>query len=138
MEPITTPVKESVLNIKNDSLEEAIQRQIADFEIYEHFFNKFARKIGINISENTGARYIINIHTLVIYPGYNVGVWNESSAIKAEISIYDKKNPNVLLLKALYGKSIGNTTYNAGDRIANCYNTLAASFYRDIKKRALK
>lgn len=101
-------------------------------------FNKYARKKGIKISENTGARYIINIHTLIIYPGYNVGVWDSPSAIKAEISIYDIKNPNVLLLKALYGKSTGNSVYNAGDRIAHCYNSLAAWLYWDIKKRALK
>lgn len=101
-------------------------------------FNKYARKKGITVSENSGAKYIINIHTLIIYPGYNVGVSSSSSAIKAELSIYDKDNPDILLIKVLYGKSIGDTAYNAGDRIADCYDTLAAWLYWDIKKRALK
>ena len=74
-------------------------------------------------------------HTLLIYPGYNVGI---SSYIKAELSIYDKENPNNLLNKVLYGKSLGNTDYNAGDRIADCYDTLAAYFFLNIKKKALK
>lgn len=101
-------------------------------------FNKDAKKKGITVSENSGAKYIINIQTLIIYPGYNVGVSSSRSAIKVELSIYDKHNPDVLLIKVLYGKSSGDTAYNAGDRIADCYDTLAALLYSDIKKRALK
>lgn len=101
-------------------------------------FNKDARKKGITVSENSGAKYIINIQTLIIYPGYNVGVSSSRSAIKVELSIYDKHNPDVLLIKVLYGKSSGDTAYNAGDRIADCYDTLAALLYSDIKKRAFK
>ena len=101
-------------------------------------FNKDARKKGITVSENSGAKYIINIQTLIIYPGYNVGVSSSRSAIKVELSIYDNHNPDVLLIKVLYGKSSGDTAYNAGDRIADCYDTLAAWLYWDIKKRALK
>lgn len=101
-------------------------------------FNKDAKKKGITVSENSGAKYIINIQTLIIYPGYNVGVSSSRSAIKVELSIYDKHNPDVLLIKVLYGKSSGDTAYNAGDRIADCYDTLAALLYSDIKKRAFK
>lgn len=67
-----------------------------------------------------------------------MGVSSSRSAIKVELSIYDKHNPDVLLIKVLYGKSSGDTAYNAGDRIADCYDTLAALLYSDIKKRAFK
>ncbi len=101
-------------------------------------FNFHGKKKGLHVSENSDDNFIMKVHTLTIYPGYNVGIVSKASYVDTEISIYKKEYPDTLLLKVLYPKSYGSTAYNAGDRIARCYNTLAIDVLRSIKKKALK
>ena len=84
----------------------------------------------------------MNIHTTLMYPGYNVGVWRQNSKIEATITIYKSSNPKEILYKANFTKTEGNNffgaDYNSGYRISEAYAKLAKGFAKQIKKKALK
>lgn len=104
-------------------------------------FNKRFKNGDVSVGKDkANAQYIMKIHTTMMYPGYNVGVWRENSKIEATISVYEVANPNTVLFSGNYTKIEGNgafgNDYNSGYRISEAYAKLAKEFAFYIKKKA--
>lgn len=107
-------------------------------------FNKRFKKKEITASENSNAKHTMKIHTVKLYPGYNVGVWRQDAKIHAVISVFESSNPEKVLISGLIkdvpgkkGNSFtGHYDFNSGDRIAECYAKLAKILAKTIKKKA--
>ncbi len=90
--------------------------------------------------ELNSAEYTINIHTTLLYAGYNVGVSRKNARIDAVITIFKKDNPDQPILKVNYEKVEGGGAvgfdYDSGYRISECYAKLAKTFAKTILKKA--
>jgi len=105
-------------------------------------FNKRFKNDKVSVTENSGAKYIMHVHTTKLYAGYNVGVWRENAEINAEITIYSKTNPDKILLKGIYKNVPGaggmGYDYDSGYRISECYAKLSKNIAHYIRKKAKK
>ncbi|HPF96430.1 MAG: hypothetical protein KDD16_11310 [Mangrovimonas sp.] len=86
------------------------------------------------------AKYVMKIHTTMMYAGYNVGVMRQNSKIEATITVYEAANPSNVLFSGDYTKVEGNgafgNDYDSGYRISEAYAKLAKEFAYYIKKKA--
>ncbi len=104
-------------------------------------FNKRFKKNKVHVElDNTDAKYVMKIHTIWMYAGYNVGVVRHNAEINAEVTVYEKGNPSNILLKGTYKKVPGNgamgNDYDEGFRISHCYAKLAKNIAVYILKKA--
>lgn len=103
----------------------------------ESFNKRFdgAIKADKNLSS---AKFTVNVKTLWIYPGYNVGVMRQPSKLNVIIKIVEIGNPDNILLSVGYEKVLGNGAagfdYNSGYRISEAYAKLAKEFAAELKK----
>lgn len=102
------------------------------------YFNKRMESKGVAIGKNTDAKYTMQVKTVWLYPGYNVGVGLEEAKITAVISVYESANPANILLKIEYDKSPGiepeEHAFDSGNRIAGAYEKLAKNFTMQLRR----
>ncbi len=106
-------------------------------ESFNKRFDNSEVKVGKDLKT---AKYTLNVKTLWIYPGYNVGVMRQNAKINALITIFETANPSNILASIQYEKVQGygamGYDYNSGYRISECYAKLAKEFAEIIKKKA--
>jgi len=107
-------------------------------------FNKRFKKGAVKAAENlAGARYTMNIKTIWIHPGFNIGIMHNSSLLHTIVSVVETSNPSNVLYSAKYervsGKGvftpIGFMDYNSGYRISEGYAKLAKTIAAQINKK---
>ena len=108
-------------------------------ERYEpKFIESYNKRGDISVGKNTGAKYVMEIKTTWIYPGYNVGVVRKNAKINATVIIYDKNNPNNVLVSADYKEVEGygamGYDYNSGYRISEAYAKLAKVLAENVSR----
>ncbi len=109
-------------------------------ESFECRFKKGKMNVGKNLP---AAKYNMDIKTIWIHPGFNVGVMHNSALVNMIVTFTEKANPLNVLLSVKYervsGKGIftpiGFMDYNAGYRISESYAKLAKTLAANIKKR---
>ena len=104
-------------------------------------FNKRFEDGEVSVGKDkTNSQYAMKIHTTLLYPGYNVGVWRQNSKIEAVITVYEIANPSNVLFSGSYTKVEGygafGNDYDSGYRISEAYAKLAKEFAYYIKKKA--
>lgn len=86
------------------------------------------------------ADYTMKIHTVFMYPGYNVGMARQNSKIDTVISVFKNDAPDKVLFSVKYTKAEGKIAFgmdfNSGQRIAEAYAKLAKTLASDISKKA--
>ena len=107
-------------------------------------FNKRFKKGAVKAAENlAGAKYTMNIKTIWIHPGFNIGIMHNSSLLHTIVSVVETSNPSNVLYSAKYervsGKGvftpIGIMDYNSGYRISEGYAKLAKTIAAQINKK---
>ena len=107
-------------------------------------FNKRFKKGAVKAAENlAGAKYTMNIKTIWIHPGFNIGIMHNSSLLHTIVSVVETSNPSNVLYSAKYervsGKGvftpIGFMDYNSGYRISEGYAKLAKTIAAQINKK---
>lgn len=109
-------------------------------ESFNKRFKKGAVKAGKNLD---AAKYTMQIKTIWIHPGFNVGVMHNSALLNMIVSVVETANPANILLSAKYEKvggkgvftPIGFMDYNAGYRISEGYAKLAKTIAANIKRK---
>jgi len=102
-------------------------------------FNKRFENAKVRVDKGfADAKYTIKIHTVRLYPGYNVGVVRRNAEIDVLITVYETANSSNILLSGKYSKvqgygAMGND-YNSGYRISECYTKLAKNIAKGIFK----
>lgn len=110
-------------------------------QLYEpafiNYFNKSFKKGEIKVGAFPEAKYTMHVKTLWIYPGYNAGTAIEPAKITALITISETQNPDNILVKILFEKSIGlehELGNTLGDRISWAYEKLAKNLSMQLKR----
>tara|TARA_R110002167_G_scaffold163242_21_gene360030 strand:- start:556 stop:1161 length:606 start_codon:yes stop_codon:yes gene_type:complete len=108
----------------------------------ESFNKRFDDGEIVLTPEKTDAKHTMQIHTTLIYSGYNVGIVRKNAYIDAVITVYEAGNPDNVLYSGKYfavqgGGAMG-YDFNTGYRISEAYAKLAKSFAGLIRKKALK
>ncbi|MGV3459633.1 MAG: hypothetical protein ACO1N9_04170 [Flavobacterium sp.] len=102
------------------------------------YFNKRMDGKGVTVSKNPDAPYTMQVKTIWLYPGYNVGVGLEEAKITAVITVFETANPANILLKVEYDKSPGlepeEYAFDPGNRIAGAYEKLAKNFTMQLRR----
>jgi len=107
-------------------------------------FNKRFKKGAVKAEENlANAKYTMNIKTIWIHPGFNVGIMHNSSLLNTIVSVVETANPSNVLFAAKYEKvggkgiftPIGFMDYNTGYRISEGYAKLGKTVASNIKKK---
>lgn len=102
------------------------------------YINKRFENGEITASKNGDAKFTMNVKTIWIYPGYNVGAGKEPAKISAVITIFETANPqNVLLIvdfKRSIGLEPGTFDFDQGYRIAGAYEKLAKNMAMQLKR----
>jgi hypothetical protein len=102
-----------------------------------NYFNKSFKNGEIKVSENVSAKYIMEITTTWVYPGYDAGTATEPAKISAIVTIKETANPNNVLLSIVFDKSIGlkhDIGNTLGDRISWAYEKIAKSLAIQLKR----
>ncbi|ESU23753.1 hypothetical protein FEDK69T_11600 [Flavobacterium enshiense DK69] len=98
------------------------------------YFNKRFPNGEIKVEKNPEVKYTMNVSTIWVYPGYVV----EPAKISAIITISETGNPQKILAKLQFDKSIGleENQYNGhrGDRMAGAYEKLAKNMVIQLKR----
>lgn len=102
---------------------------------FMNYFNKMLEKEDVKVTKNKDAKYIMNIKTLWIYPGYEVADV-EPAKITALITVYEISNPTNIILSIQFDKAIGvvKDYRKQGDRIAGAYEKLAKNLTIQMKR----
>lgn len=105
-------------------------------------FNKRFENGEIKVSKDLmSAKYTINVKTIWIHPGYNVGVMRQNAKINVIITVFETVNPSNVLASVRYENVPGNGAngydFNSGYRISESYAKLAKEFAAHIKKKAI-
>ncbi|MXN89741.1 hypothetical protein GR160_00740 [Flavobacterium sp. Sd200] len=104
------------------------------------YFNKRVANKEVVMAKDATAKYTLQVKTIWLYPGYNVGVGKEEAKISAVLTVYETANPENILIKVFYDKSPGieplpgTSAYDPGNRIAGAYEKLAKNFTIQLKR----
>ena len=101
------------------------------------YFNKSFKKGEIQVGSLPEAKYTMTIKTLWVYPGYNAGTAIEPAKITALVTITETQNPDNVLVKILFDKSIGlehDLGNTIGDRISWAYEKIARNLSLQLKR----
>lgn len=102
----------------------------------ESFNKRFDGKVKAD-KNMADAKYTMNVKTIWIHPGYNVGISRSNSKVTATITVFETANPSNVLLSVNYDKAEGagafGMDYDSGYRISESYAKLAKEFAADIK-----
>jgi hypothetical protein len=106
---------------------------------FEELFNKYLEEIGMVAKEGaTDARYSIVIKTIMIEPGFNVGVVRRPASINVETDITETSNQGNSTSKISFTKVPGSDVmgfdFDSGWRIAEAYGKLGKAFAKYIVK----
>jgi len=107
---------------------------------YIESFNKRFKNGEIKVGKDIGSEYTMKIHTTLLWPGYNVGVWRSNSKLEATVSVYKSGDPSQVLWSANYTKIEGlgamGYDFDSGYRISEAYAKLAKEVAANIRKKA--
>lgn len=102
----------------------------------ESFNKRFDGKVKAD-KNLTSAKYTMNVKTVWIHPGYNIGISRSNSKVSAIITVTETANPSNVLLSVSYDKAEGagafGMDYDSGYRISESYAKLAKELAADIK-----
>lgn len=102
----------------------------------ESFNKRFDGKVKAD-KNLASAKYTMNVKTVWIHPGYNIGISRSNSKVSAIITVTETANPSNVLLSVSYDKAEGagafGMDYDSGYRISESYAKLAKEFAADIK-----
>jgi hypothetical protein len=103
---------------------------------FKQFFNKYAARAEISISDNApNAKYIMIVNTYFIEPGFNVGVSARPASVSLTVEFVEKANPSIIIAKYDVAKSRGAATLEAGTRIQEGYARAGKYFGALMAKR---
>lgn len=100
-----------------------------------NYFNTMLENEKVKATRNSEAKYVMNIKTTWIYPGYEVADV-EPAKISALITIYETSNPANMILSIQFEKAIGivKDYRKQGGRIAGAYEKLAKNLTIQMKR----
>ncbi|RTY93910.1 hypothetical protein [Flavobacterium sp. GT3R68] len=102
-------------------------------------FNKRFDNGAVKVAKNSPSNYTLNVKSVWIYPGYNVGVMRSSSKLDTVVTVFETANPGNVLISLKYDKALGSGAagfdYNSGYRISEAYAKLAKEFAFDLKSK---
>lgn len=105
----------------------------------KNFNNTFRNKeINITVTSDVQAKYTMIFITTFTEPGFNVGIHSKSAFINATVLFVETNNRNNIMARLIISKSIGNTSYDAEERIGAAYTVAGWKLARTIWKMQFK
>jgi len=106
---------------------------------FEELFNKYLEEIGMVAKEGaTDARYTVIIKTVMIEPGFNVGVMRRPARIEVEMIIIETNKPEAKIAEYsvvnIPGSDVMGYDFDSGLRISEAYAKLGKEFAKYIIK----
>jgi len=106
---------------------------------FEELFNKYLEEIGMVAKEGaTDARYTVIIKTIMIEPGFNVGVMRRPARIEVEMIIIETNKPEAKIAEYsvvnIPGADVMGYDFDSGLRISEAYAKLGKEFAKYIIK----
>jgi hypothetical protein len=106
---------------------------------FEELFNKYLEEIGMAAKEGaTDARYTVIVKTIMIEPGFNVGVMRRPARIEVEMIIIETNKPEVKIAEFsvvnIPGADVMGYDFDSGLRISEAYAKLGKEFGKYIGK----
>ncbi|GHU79641.1 hypothetical protein FACS1894145_4230 [Bacteroidia bacterium] len=125
---------------KGDNFETWYKSWINDRETrYEPKFEElFEKYMDEKLHFDSEAKYVMNINTYFIEPGFNVGVWRENAAVSLLITILDKETDTEVATINIQKSSANDfwgTDFDAGYRISECYAKAGRELAKFFKKQ---
>lgn len=107
---------------------------------FEKNFNRTFKSKDINIIAESGidAEYTMILKTTFTEPGFNVGIQSKSSVIDATVYFVETQNPDNIIAELTIKKALGNTNYDAEERISAAYAVAGWKLARTIWKLLYK
>lgn len=109
---------------------------------FEELMNEYLKEKGIKVAASKGAKYSVVLKTLMIEPGFNIGIMRQDANINVEISLVETGNPSVILAKVTMdnvpGRSYGGYDFDMGVRIEEAYAKCGKELGKLILKKGLK
>lgn len=102
-------------------------------------FNKRFENGEIRVGkELSNAKYTMNVKTVWISPGFNVGVVRRDAYVTGIVTVFETANPSNILVSVQYEKTHGEGAmgfdFNSGHRISEGYAKMAKELAQGIKK----
>ncbi|PKP16508.1 MAG: hypothetical protein CVU07_06670 [Bacteroidetes bacterium HGW-Bacteroidetes-23] len=102
-------------------------------------FNKRFENGEIRVGkELSNAKYTMNVKTVWISPGFNVGVVRRDAYVTGIVTVFETANPSNVLVSIEYEKTHGEGAmgfdFNSGHRISEGYAKMAKELAQGIKK----
>jgi NADH:ubiquinone oxidoreductase subunit C len=102
-------------------------------------FNNAMKKKGVTLQKDLAtAKYTMHVKTTWIYPGYNVGKFDQPAKLKVVISIFASSDPSTIIVSVPYEKvestDMFGVEFNSGSRIASAYCALAKQHAKALSK----
>jgi len=106
---------------------------------FEELLNKFLIEKGISAyPKNNDAKYTMTVNTIIIEPGYNIGISRKSAYITIEVVFVETANKDKVLAKKTFKNMPGATAfgedYDVGTRVKEGY----AKAGKEVAKWILK
>ena len=91
---------------------------------FETLLNKSMGKSGISASKGAEAKYTLVVRTVMIEPGYNIGISKQPAYVNFEFDFVETGSKTVVASYILYtvvGSQMGGFDFDSGSRIAESY-----------------
>ena len=109
---------------------------------FEELMNKYLNENNIKVGADATAKYTVIIKTLVIEPGFNVGVMRRPASINVEISFVETSNKSVDIAKVTMirvpGSDVFGYDFDVAQRISESYAKCGKELAKLIIKKGLK
>jgi len=91
---------------------------------FETLINKSMSKAGITASKGAASKYTLVVRTVMIEPGYNIGISKQPAYVNFEFDFIEtetKKEVASYILYTVVGSQMGGFDFDSGSRIAESY-----------------
>lgn len=91
---------------------------------FEALINKSMTKSGVKASKGAEAKYTLVVRTVMIEPGYNIGISKQPAYVNFEFDFIEtetKKEVASYMLYTVVGSQMGGFDFDSGSRIAESY-----------------
>lgn len=109
---------------------------------FEGLMNEYMVEKGIKVGADNKAKYTITVKTLMIEPGFNIGIMRQDAFINVEITLAETANPSGILAKVTMdnvpGRTFGGYDFDTGVRIEEAYAKCGKELAKLILKKAFK
>jgi uncharacterized lipoprotein YajG len=109
---------------------------------FEELMNKYLNEKGIKVGADPNAKYTVSVRTLMIEPGYNVGVMRMSASIDVDISFVETTDKSADIatvnMTKVPGADVWGYDFDVAQRISEAYAKCGKELAKVMLKKGLQ